>query len=116
MNLIPEKKVKLTLDWINDLVRMCLMRRIVCAACLYSDGILIIGPRHGDKVMQSQYGEYIEKMCDDTIKVKQGFIDQWGLFLDRRQAWLVANRQLQIIHRFGDYRDEWHTLFSENLY
>lgn len=84
-------------------------RRVVCAAVLYDDDTLIIGPRHHDTTMH--------KMCErDTSpgqEVEQGFIDQHGVFMDRKEALAVALAAGQRIYRCGG--DET-ALYSENLY
>lgn len=33
-------------------------QRIVCAAVLYKDGTMLVGPRHFDKVMREQYKRF----------------------------------------------------------
>jgi hypothetical protein len=45
--------------------------------------------------------------------VEQGFIDQYGIFLSRAEALLVARTADQIIRRCGGDED---ALYSENLY
>lgn len=84
-------------------------RRIVCAA-MSKDGRIVTGARHFDKVMRNQMeaSEGIEwwRSC------KQGFIDQFGDFLNREEAWDVAKEQDQIRR---DLPTEGY-LFSENLY
>ena len=44
---------------------------------------------------------------------EQGFVDQYGVFLNRKQALGVAEEAEQIIRRCGGDDTE---LFSENLY
>lgn len=84
-------------------------RRIVCAAVLYSDGSMLVGPRHFDEVMQAQHA----RLPKNVAEVAQGFIDQWGTFFDREDSRAIAQRAGQILHRCGgdDTR-----LYSENLY
>lgn len=83
-------------------------RRVVCAA-MYKDGRLITGARHFDKVMRHQMenseGLAWWKGC------KQGFIDQFGDFMTRQEAYLVAKDQNQIFRGGAE-----NYLFSENLY
>lgn len=45
--------------------------------------------------------------------VDQGFIDQWGVFMIREEAFSVSTMTGQIIRRCGGDR---RSLFSENLY
>lgn len=88
-------------------------RRVVCAAIRLDDK-LVVGPRHWDGVMHSQ--------CDTATRIanhdkhekeEQGFIDQHGVFMDRREAWKVADAAGQILFRCGGDGER---LFSENLY
>lgn len=84
-------------------------RRIVCAAVLYDDGTMLVGPRHFDAVMIAQS----ERLLPDAKEVEQGFIDQSGTFFDREDSRRIAENAGQIINRCGG--DETR-LFSENLY
>ena len=103
-------------------------RRIVCAACRHPDGRIVTGPRHFDVTMWSQVlrvppHEFINRTqfvdvppppeVADWGKADQGFIDQYGAFLTREEAWPIADTNGQIIHD----RD-WVTgrLHSEHLY
>jgi hypothetical protein len=90
-------------------------RRIVCAAIRNAKGEIICGARHYDKIMRDQLSQVVENNAnwDHMQDITQGFIDQRGVFLDRREAWLVAAAASQIIRRVGGDSDE---LFSENLY
>lgn len=84
-------------------------RRIVCAAMRKEDRI-ITGTRHFDKIMRAQMkaSEGIPWWKD----CHQGFIDQFGDFLTREEAWTIAINQNQI-HRDVSCPG---TLYSENLY
>lgn len=92
-------------------------RFVVCAACKYGD-LIIAGARHYDLVMQSQLNLLSEK---DELKylngaeVVEGFIDQYGKFMDRKEAFIVAKEagQLNVRRRTPDDSEE---LFSECLY
>lgn len=90
-------------------------RRIVCAANRRrTDGHIICGARHWDKLMRAQAIQ-----CN-TSKIfghsfngwDQGFIDQFGDWLTREEAWVVAEEQGQIRRRCGGGE----RLYSENLY
>lgn len=86
-------------------------RRVVCAAVRKGDRI-ITGARHFDKIMRAQI-----KAAEgfDFWKgggVEQGFIDQFGDFMDRKTAWSVARDQDQIRQEVSAPG----TLYSENLY
>lgn len=85
--------------------------RIICAANLFADGTIVLGIRHCDQFM----GRQVEAMgMEGYPRAEQGFVDQFGMFYDRQQAWKIAASNGQIIRRCGG--DEDGTLFSENLY
>lgn len=46
----------------------------------------------------------------------QGFIDQFGAFMSRTEAWKVAEAAGQIIRRVDGDAVDGGTLYSENLY
>ena len=85
--------------------------RIVCAAVLYTDGVLLVGPRHFDAVMHKQYAGFGCHLSE--AECAQGFLDQYGQFHTREQAWVIAERNGQIIR---DHDKTPGRLFSENLY
>ncbi len=87
-----------------------LNRRVVCAA-LRKDGRIIIGPRHFDTTMQREIKTYKGWGWE---KSEQGFIDQWGNFMDRKEAFEVATTAEQIIKKTGNPESK--ELFSEDLY
>lgn len=78
---------------------------IVCAANQEPSGNLILGVRHCDMIMHSHR--------TDLRHTEQGFIDNFGNFLTREQAWVVAEAAGQIKYRVGG---DTKRLFSENLY
>jgi hypothetical protein len=96
-------------------------RRIVCAAnkC---DEFLILGARHWDHIMRRHY-DLLELRLEMPAheKFEQGFLNTWGEFLNRKDAWIVACHNEQILQYVGNqsefdlgvYGAE---LFSENLY
>lgn len=84
------------------------IQRIVCAAIRLKSGHIITSARHFDMLMRKQIDR-----CRLTIRdSEQGFIDQWGNFLNRQEAWVIAERQKQIRKRTGQHG----TLYSEDLY
>lgn len=91
--------------------------RIVCAAMQSSTGVLVIGARHCDKLMQPRIAELrmlgLWKPEDD---LNQGFIDQFGKYYNRVDAWKVAEAAGQIFRRCGGDTANGGTLYSENLY
>ena len=90
------------------------VKRIVVTAAnkLGDTGILLVGARHWDSVMRAQW-----KVLKNTVEVEQkdieqGFIDQYGQFLSRKEAFIVANENGQKL-----IGENWHNeLFSENLH
>jgi hypothetical protein len=98
---------------------------IVCAAMKMKDGMIIPGVRHFSpemrQIMQRIYGNKYHLQVD-----KQGFIDQYGDFYSRREAFLIANNNSQIRRPTGfesvgepqriEDEHENAILFSENLY
>jgi len=87
-----------------------MQRRIVCSAIRSKGGLMVIGPRHFDETMRKQLTLF--SACTFTTST-QGFIDQHGVFLIRKEAYKVAKEAGQIIRRCGGDEDK---LFSENLY
>lgn len=91
-------------------------RRVVCAAIEIEQRIIITGARHYDSIMNSMIDqlfseEEFNQLMNDGL-VLDGFIDNKGKFLCRGEAWIIAERQGQIILDTGSNG----TLFSENLY
>lgn len=78
-------------------------------------------PRHWDPTMHQLIQIVDDAYLEHKIDEVQGFVDQWGDFLTREQAWLIAKENGQIKHRCGgdEYIYNGETigrLFSENLY
>jgi hypothetical protein len=81
---------------------------IVCAANKNKiSGRIICGPRHWDNIMRSQKLE-----SEDFAGWDQGFVNQFGEFLTREEAWIIADTNKQIVKNVGCDG----TLYSENLY
>lgn len=86
-------------------------QRIVCAAVKMADGIIFTGIRHFscDMRLMITLAYYDNKMAAS----EQGFVDQWGNFLTRQEAFHIALRN-------GQYRPyepyNFGTLYSEDLY
>ena len=94
-----------------------IVRMVVCSAIKNKYGRLIVGARHYDSTMHSQL-EQAKRHGEDWSKgdIDQGFIDQFGKFMDRNEAWKVAMAADQIRYRCGGDTIDGGTLFSENLY
>lgn len=77
-------------------------RRVVCSANRHRiSGVIVCGARHYDdlimrKVMRALGGFPYWNNCD------QGFIDQWGTYMDRTEAMQVALAAGQVHRRSRD--------------
>lgn len=111
-------------------------RRVVCAAMLMDDGLIVTGVRHFSPDMRATlrrlygtglrlFGRWVLKPYHMRVK-EQGFIDAQGRFLSREEAWQRADLHGQIF--LYDPSDSGGliaqparqgaegVLFSENLY
>ena len=95
--------------------------RIIASACKLGH-VMVIGPRHWDKTMVTQYNNM--KNCDawkamatvpPTAYFSEGFIDQHGEYYDRKQAMVIVKASGQAFDkkRNGDDDKE---LYSEGIY
>jgi hypothetical protein len=104
-------------NWIGDLpdfdIAPLAEQKIVCAAQRNYAGIIVTGARHFDRTMVNMMELLDPQWKHQWSQSECGFIDQFGTFLTREQAWIVALRNNQIIKRVGG--DEG-CLYSENLY
>ena len=87
-------------------------RVIVTAANKVGDtGLVLVGVRHWDKLMNAQWKllkTIVEcPLCD----IEQGFVDQYGQFLSRDDAYYIAHHNEQPL-----IGEDWGQLYSENLY
>lgn len=96
------------------------LNRIVCAANRTPDGILILGIRHCDTMMHAARKRSAIP-DDDWRRSEQGFVDKFGSFHTREEAWQIACNAGQI-WRFcggqnvGSLFQAGVKLYSENLY
>jgi len=85
-------------------------KRVVCAACRWPDGHIILGIRHfsPDMRLSAALQGY-----EHVAGIDQGFVDQYGQFLTRQEAFKIALEN-------GQYRPyepyTIGTLYSEDLY
>lgn len=96
-------------------IKYGVQRRVVCAANNYG-GYIVTGARHFCPIMHMQIDsvgeELLLALAGGFDNTQQGFIDQYGLFMDREEAFIVAKEAGQVLDRH-----EWGTtLFSESLY
>ena len=92
---------------------------ILCSANQLPDGTLLLGARHDDHLMNAQLDVYLAAHGIEREEViidrwNQGFIDQWGNFLTRSAAWLVAEKANQIKRTGPGFSGP--DLYSENLW
>ena len=93
-------------------------RRVVCAAIRAADGEILLGIRHYSTDMHRQIeqrrdgAKFAHRMDSD-----QGFVDQFGKYLTREEAYQVAqaNGQITRPHACGEGLDG-PKLYSEGLY
>ena len=87
---------------------MSYLPKIVCSALKDSNGAIILGARHFDSLMVEtlKNGSYSEPF-------EQGFIDQFGVFYRREDAFKIAQKNNQILNKSPHNTK---LLFSENLY
>lgn len=87
------------------------LRLVVCAAMMMKDGLVVTGCRHFSPEMRL----VLHRIYGDGYHLKveeQGFVDQYGNFLSREEAWVIAERMKQIRQEVSSPG----TLCSENLY
>lgn len=95
--------------------------RIVCAAVRTLSYGLLIGPRHMDATMRrhaalhNTHADDLDSWGPEETR-DQGFIDQFGTYYSRTEAWKIAEARGQILRRVGGDTRDGGTLFSENLY
>lgn len=83
------------------------IRRVSMAANIV-DGHLIVGNRHFCPIMCMQINLLGLDDRQHDIRFDQGFVDQWGIYMSRQEAWDVAKARGQIKQVFQEG-----VLFSE---
>lgn len=89
-------------------------RVVVCAANKYGD-VMFIGVRHFCAVMRKNMEGSDVPALRRVFGEVQGFIDQWGVFMDRREALAVAMAAGQVNAR-RPKTGPVDILFSEDIY
>ncbi len=82
---------------------------IVCAANRYPTGEILVGARHWDNLMREQ-----AEARGLGMECSQGFINQFGEFLTRKEAFAIVKSNGQAFDQERNGSDE--LLFSEGLY
>lgn len=99
----------------NSLIVDKPQRRVVCAAvtdCV--SNLIICGPRHFDTTMRNEIARMSDHVQSQVKYMEQGFVDQWGKFMTREEAFEVATVAGQIRHKSGNPDSK--ELFSEDIY
>lgn len=74
-------------------------RRVVCAAIRAHDGALLLGIRHYSVDMRRQIAARVDgSKFEHRLDEHQGFVDQYGVFMSREEAFKVAEEQNQILY------------------
>lgn len=90
---------------------------VVCAAVRLKDGLIVCGPRHFDKIMRAQFDAACGDRLDERLAgAEQGFVDQFGKFLSRMDAYQIARNVPQRYRKGGGWPHGFQALFSEDLY
>jgi hypothetical protein len=85
------------------------VRIVVCAANRFGD-IILCGARHWDSIMRGQ----AKAMGIKAYDAEQGFIDQFGIFLTREEAYITVQESGQPFNAERNGCD--HELYSEGIY
>jgi len=91
---------------------------VVCAACRpdkYSK-LILCGARHWDGAMREQLEALQYHMRLNVAKWEQGFINQFGEFLTREEAMIIAVSAGQDVDIKRGCGGDSETLYSEGLY
>ena len=88
-------------------------RVVVCAAIKNKFGKIVCGARHWDNIMRGQILIAGKRPLEWIAGVEQGFIDQYGVFMSREEAYILAKEMGQI--KYGREYSKG-TLYSEDLY
>lgn len=88
------------------------LQRVVAAACRSEcKNIVLVSARHWDLAM-NKLAKYLADPETFFPIDEQGFIDQYGNFLSRKEAYIIAEREGQIIRDCNEHG----VLYSENIY
>ena len=97
------------------------MRKVVCAAIRAEDGCLLVGIRHYSADM---YAQLVKRKDAEKFyhrfDADQGFVDQFGVYMTRTEAYkvAVASGQVEVPEdqRYYEIHRSNNKLFSEDLY
>lgn len=90
-------------------------RRVVCAANRHMEtGVIVCGARHFDDLMRQAIRAMNDGDWDTSWNcAEEGFVDNFGNFLTRNEAMVMARKNGQILYDAGWSKTD---LYSENLY
>ncbi|SRR5258708_940532 len=94
------------------------VRRVVCAALRAHDGTILVGIRHYSQDMHEQIAHRNDSYrFEHLLDFDQGFVDQYGVYMTREEAYKVASAANQIVRpeACGEGLDG-RKLYSEGLY
>ena len=94
---------------------VCRPRWIVCAANRYGD-LIVPSARHHDALMNKLIARLggSHKLLDEDGHTEQGFIDQYGKWWNREDAFIIAERNGQDVDLTRNSVPD--RLYSEGLY
>lgn len=78
------------------------VQRLVSMAANIVDGHLIVGNRHFCPIMQMTIDSLKLRDENHCHNSEQGFVDQWGIYMSRQEAWHVAKEAGQIKEVFTE--------------
>ena len=87
--------------------------KIVCAAVWFAGTDFLVPMVRHYHPSSIEVVDLVRKEVGDDVEEVQGFLDQWGRFYDREQAFKLCTQTGQISSYTTRGRD---TLFSEYLY
>lgn len=89
-------------------------RFVAVPANITKSGVIFLGVRHGCPLMNASIRVHAALTGQSAGRgMKQGFVDQHGTFMDRKEAMIVAVVRCQIKRSIGYDSDE---LYSEHLH
>lgn len=91
--------------------------RIVSACNMSPDGLIVMCVRHGCGVFFGVVDEIYKDKSKHYHDWQQGFVTNSGRYVDRFEAWVIAEKANQIIRKESwNETSSGYKLYSENLY
>lgn len=115
MSATEAQTIKRAVDSVRLFDRLPPQRRVVCAAIRAYDGSVLVGVRHYSPDMLAQITDRLSGWkFKHRSGADQGFVDQYGVFMTREEAYVVAFDAKQIVR--PEACGPGPTLYSEGLY